>query len=287
VSMRLAEVAEADARDGVAAAYADIRATLGLPVVNLVYRHLAGAPGRLEAVWADVAPALRDPATEPLVTEVAAAAVPAPEVCVIPATALAAAGVDAPVLRGLAHTLDAYDRGNGVNLLAISALLHGADGAARPGAAGATPPAAHGAGGNGAVASALPPMADPETLDPAARALVEEMSEAVSGPARPLLIPSLFRHLARPPALLPLAWTVLRGPLGTAAFTAAAERVAAAARAAAAHLPAGVPRADDPATRAALDRFRGAVPRMLVVSAMLRAAFAEGLPAAGAPEGRG
>jgi len=280
VSAHLTEIAEAGASGGVVATYADIRATLGLPVVNLVYRHLASEPGRLEALWADVAPALRDPAAERLATEVAAA-VPALAVAAIPATALGAAGVDARALRDLAVTLDAYDRGNAVNLLAIIALLDGVATSARPPAAGrVTAPAA-----NGAAPPALPPMVDLDVLDPAARALVEEMSAAVSGPARPLLVPSLFRHLTRPPALLPLAWTVLQGPLGTAAFAAAAGRVADTARAAAASLPAGVPRADDPGTRTALGRFLGAVPRMLVVSAMLRAAFAEGLAGAGAAEG--
>ena len=63
--MRLAEVAGADARDGVAATYADIRATLGLPVVNLVYRHLAAEPGRLEALWADVRGAYLGPLDYP------------------------------------------------------------------------------------------------------------------------------------------------------------------------------------------------------------------------------
>jgi hypothetical protein len=280
VSAHLAEIAEARASGGVVAAYADIRATLGLPVVNLVYRHLASEPGRLEAVWADVAPALRDPAAERLAAEVAAA-VPALAVAAIPPTALGAAGVDARALRDLAVTLDAYDRGNAVNLLAIIALLDGvARSARRPAAGDATAPAA-----SGVAPPPLPPMVAVDVLDPAARALVEEMSAAVSGPARPLLVPSLFRHLTRPPALLPLAWTVLRGPLGTAAFAAAAGRVVATARAAAAHLPAGVPRATDHGTRTALGRFLGAVPRMLVVSAMLRAAFAEGLTAPGPPEG--
>lgn len=277
MSAHLAEVAEADARDGVAAAYAEIRTTLGLPVVNLVYRHLAAEPGRLEAVWADVVPALRDPATEPLVAEVAAA-VRAPAVESIPATALRAAGIDAPVVRDLVVVLDAYDRGNRVNLLAITALLNGARGLA--------PAASESAAANGAAPPTLPPMVAPAALGPAARALVEEMSAAVSGPARPLLVPSLFRHLTRPPALLPLAWTVLRAPLRSAGLDGAVARLLAVACAASARLPSGVPRADDAGTRAALQRFLGAVPRMLVVSAMLRAAFAEGLAAAAAPEDR-
>jgi diketogulonate reductase-like aldo/keto reductase len=46
----LAEIAEEDAEGAVAELYEDIRRVLGLPLVNLVYRHLA-AVGRLEEVW--------------------------------------------------------------------------------------------------------------------------------------------------------------------------------------------------------------------------------------------
>jgi hypothetical protein len=119
-------------------------------------------------------------------------------------------------------------------------------------------------------------MVSLDRLYPAARALVEEMSAAVSGPARPLLVPSLFRHLTRPATLLPLAWTVLRAPLRSAAFGVAVERVTATADESARELPARVPRVEDDGARAALEPFVRAVPRMLVVSAMLRDAFAEG-----------
>jgi hypothetical protein len=273
MSGHLAELAEAEAQGAVADTYADIRATLGLPVVNLVYRHLATEPGRLEALWAGVVPALRDPAAARLAAGIAASAA-APAVDTIPAAALAAAGIDGPVLDGLARTLAAYDRGNAVNLLAITATLEGVGGRA-PTAPGAVTPN----GDEGPAPPApLPPMVAVDRLYPAARALVEEMSEAVSGPVRPLLVPSLFRHLTRPAALLPLAWTVLRSPLRAPAFDAAVERVTAAAHAAARDLPAPVPRVADDGARAALEPFVRAVPRMLVVSAMLREAFAEGAP---------
>jgi hypothetical protein len=270
MSGHLAELAEVEARGAVAETYADIRATLGLPVVNLVYRHLATEPGRLEALWAGVVPALRDPVAPRLAARIASAAA-APAVEAIPAAALRAAGIDAPVLDGLARTLDAYDRGNAVNLLAITATLEGVEGRPSTATASGTP-------SGDDEAPALPPMVAVDRLYPAARALVEEMSMAVSGPARPLLVPSLFRHLTRPATFLPLAWTVLRAPLRSPAFEAAVVRVTAAADDAARELPAPVPRVEDESARAALEPFVRAVPRMLVVSAMLRDAFAEGTP---------
>ena len=45
-------VTEQNAEGQVAEIYQDIRATLGVPVVNLIWRHLATFPGALEWSWA-------------------------------------------------------------------------------------------------------------------------------------------------------------------------------------------------------------------------------------------
>ncbi|HPU53194.1 MAG TPA: hypothetical protein PK359_16670, partial [Burkholderiaceae bacterium] len=50
-------ISEADARGDVAELYADIRATLGVPVVNLVWRNLATIDGALPWAWSAVRPA--------------------------------------------------------------------------------------------------------------------------------------------------------------------------------------------------------------------------------------
>jgi hypothetical protein len=52
----IAEVAEAQAEGRVVAIYADIRQVLGVPFVNLIYRHLATAPAVLDCVWAALRP---------------------------------------------------------------------------------------------------------------------------------------------------------------------------------------------------------------------------------------
>ena len=62
----LAELPESKASAAVREIYDDIRETLGLPVVNLLYRHLAVEPGRLESTWAELRPVLKDPATHAL-----------------------------------------------------------------------------------------------------------------------------------------------------------------------------------------------------------------------------
>lgn len=49
-------IAEADAIGDTAALFADIRATLGVPVVNLIWRHLATIPEALPWAWSTLKP---------------------------------------------------------------------------------------------------------------------------------------------------------------------------------------------------------------------------------------
>ncbi len=49
-------IREEDATGDVAAIFGDLRATLGIPLVNLIWRHLATIPGGLAWVWTLVKP---------------------------------------------------------------------------------------------------------------------------------------------------------------------------------------------------------------------------------------
>jgi RES domain-containing protein len=60
----LSEISEKTATGSVAALYADIRAVLGVDLVNLIYRHLATIPGGLEWAWANLAPHFRSGAID-------------------------------------------------------------------------------------------------------------------------------------------------------------------------------------------------------------------------------
>src|SRR5207249_2369114 len=55
----LAEISERAATGEIAAIYAELRATLGVPLVNLVFRHMATVPGCLEWAWRCLAPLYR------------------------------------------------------------------------------------------------------------------------------------------------------------------------------------------------------------------------------------
>lgn len=55
----LSEISENLATGSVAELYTDIRAVLGVDLVNLIYRHLATVPGALEWAWANLGPHFR------------------------------------------------------------------------------------------------------------------------------------------------------------------------------------------------------------------------------------
>jgi len=100
-SRYLPEVSEAEAQGRVAEIYEEIRRTVGMPIVNLVYRHLAVEPRRLETVWTELRRNLGTPEAERLVERAAL-----PGVTRIPSRALAAIGVDGEKLRLARSTLD-------------------------------------------------------------------------------------------------------------------------------------------------------------------------------------
>ncbi|MGI9658574.1 MAG: hypothetical protein ACR2OD_06675, partial [Gaiellaceae bacterium] len=128
-SPALPEIPEREATGRVAELYEEIRRTVGLPLVNLVYRVLA-ANGTLEAAWAELAPNLRGPeipaAARELVGLVDVACPP------IPAAALATVGASGAQLASGQSTVAAYMHANPRNILAVSALLEEAPGGGAP-----------------------------------------------------------------------------------------------------------------------------------------------------------
>jgi hypothetical protein len=255
----LPEVPEGDAEGLVAELYEDIRLVLGLPLVNLVYRHLAVDPHRLERVWSGLRPNLADEAVDEGAAALAALA--SLDVPRLSPVALGVLGVASDALREAASTLDAYNDANSRNLIALLALLHGAPGTGRPRPRDSA-----------AAPRRILPQASLASLDEPVRDLLDEMARAVTPPGDQLLVPSLFRHLAQHPGLLALAWSAVRPAVEGRAVARQANVVVRRAAALAATLPYAVDAASDVETRAVLHRFTATIPRMLVVGLALRRA---------------
>jgi hypothetical protein len=193
-------ITEAEATGETAEIYADIRATLGIGVVNLIWRHLATMDGALPWVWSAIKPVY---VSGSAAREAAALfdGLGLPEMPLFPPSALRLAGVADTDRETVIAILDSYNRGNSLNLIALSTL------AVKP--SGEAPTSSRKA--VEAVGKAIPPLPSMEALEPDTRDLVLALSELGARPGD-RIIPSLYRHLADWPGFLNLAWTAI-GPL--------------------------------------------------------------------------
>ncbi|WP_098958861.1 hypothetical protein [Pseudonocardia sp. N23] len=198
-------VAEADAVGETAEIFEDLRTTLGLPFVNLIWRHLATVPGALPAVWDTVKPLY---GTEVLRERVAAIReeARAAQLDGLPGHVWDALGVGPDTRRGVAEVIDDYNHANSVNFLVmttVAAVLHGA--AAGPAAPGRPAPAAP---WPSPPRTGAPPLPSMSALTPDLQALVraaDELGRLGPGVAHA----SLYRHLTLWPPFLATAYVAL------------------------------------------------------------------------------
>lgn len=272
----LAELAERDAMGDVARIYAEIRELCAVPYVSSMQRHLATRPGWLPWAWAAVRPAFVDGSAQEAAWRVAGPT-DAPPLPRLSESALRVLGVDAEAERSIRATCESFVRVSPTNLM-FSGLLRRWLSGERPGAlAGADaatrwmpPPAL----------PSLPALVDPAGLTPDKRAVLMELGTEVGG--RPF-VPGLYRMLAHWPAYLAHVATVLRprfdDPATGASCRRVLDRIDAEVPAVFARLPAAPPgppmppREEHADVLAALDRYRGTSPQMIVLGALVRDAL--------------
>ena len=190
-------ITESDATGETAAIYADIRATLGIGVVNLIWRHLATIDGALPWIWHAIKPVY---VSGSAAREAAALfdSLGLPDMPLFPASAIRTAGVSDSDRDTVIDILDSYNRGNALNLIALSALT-------------ATPTDQASARSDtsiGAVENPIPALPSLDALDADVRDLVLALSELGANPDD-RIIPSLYRHLAYWPGFLALTWSTI------------------------------------------------------------------------------
>jgi hypothetical protein len=278
----LAELAERDATGEVARIYGEIRELCAVPYVSSMQRHLATRPGWLPWAWAAVRPAFVDGSAQEAAWR-AAGPTDAPPLPRLSGSALRVLGVDADAERSIRATCESFVRVSPTNLM-FSGLLRRLLSGERPGGhestggtARWTPPAA---------LPSLPALVDPAAMPPDQSAVLMELGTEVGG--RPF-VPGLYRMLAHWPAYLAHVATVLRprfdDPATAASCRAALARIDAEVPAVFARLPAPPPspamppREEHADVLAALDRYRGTSPQMIVLGALLRDALPPPRPA--------
>ena len=195
-------IAEAAAAGETAELFADIRATVGVRVVNLVWRHLATIDGALPWAWTAVKPlyvkGIADRAVVALRQEM-----------ILPALGSLAGEEPASVDAVLAR----YDHSNTVNLFTLGALVAWLRGEV----------AVQGMPEEGprlpALDVALPKLADAADVAPETWQRVLRLNRFGDRP-EPLILASMYRHLAHAPAFLQR----LEGALSTAQADGALDR---------------------------------------------------------------
>ena len=185
-------IAEAEAQGEVAEIYADIRETLGVSLVNLIWRHLATIPGGLEWTWRTAKPIYAEGWAEKGAAYLASTVQPigfkplgAGEIgalCVTPE--------DLPKVRKI---IASYDRGNLLNLSALSAVF------ADPGERLSFQDGADAVAAGADVV--IPPILSQGQVAGEVWQTILQMNALGARPNEPV-IASVYRHLGYWPALL-------------------------------------------------------------------------------------
>ncbi|HVF64229.1 MAG TPA: hypothetical protein VNE58_09570 [Casimicrobiaceae bacterium] len=264
----LAELAERDATGERAAIYAELKRLGGVPMVALIFRHLATLPGALEWTWGAIGPAWRSGRLQETAWHIARS-VPLTPIAAVSLAALAALDVDCDALHEIHVVLDAYNRANPENMLSmlcVIRLLEGRDATRALDDRAWTPPAAQ---------HPLVPMVDVSSTTPTIRALLDVVA-APGDVDAPRVVQSLYRHFLHRPAFLALAVTLLRQRFDDGSIDASAARLRASMNDAADGLVEALAAAPAPDSRirTACERFGSAViPQMIVVGRLLEEAL--------------
>jgi hypothetical protein len=193
----LPEMHENEATPEIAAIYAGLREAIGVPIVNLIWRHFATLPGVLPWAWETARGAIGSATVAEgrarMASLVREAGGPG-----LSAVGPALAALPSAERARVADVVRVYNRGNGVNLQVLSAVRRliasgpPAEGRARPEPGGAP---------HAPVVGSVPPMPRMEEMPEAARAEVSALAALHGAPEA--VVPSLYRHLALWPDLLP------------------------------------------------------------------------------------
>ncbi len=199
-------IPEAEASGTTKTIYEDFKAVTGVPVVNLIFRHIATFPGCLVWSWEVLRPLYASGTVATYATHLMGD-LETPTIPRLPPAALRAVGVDAPGESAINRILDAYNRSNPMNLVALTTLLAYL---ANPdqAVATATPTTPLPTRETLLTPEVLPPLIAVHEMDAETRTLAQTLNSLGSqGEAR--VMASMYRQLAHWPGYLALSLALL------------------------------------------------------------------------------
>ncbi|UCH47412.1 MAG: hypothetical protein JSU95_15235 [Betaproteobacteria bacterium] len=205
-------VDEATATGATAKIFADIRETMGLPILTSIWRGLASMDDSLGAVWSAAKPIYLSGHPETALARVVEQSdLPVPEL--LPPTLLACAGIDISQLEAIRTIVDAYNRSNGMNLVALAAVVSPqAD--AREEACPVTTPKW----------GAFPALMARDAIDDDTWELIRHVN-AFGAPSIDAHVATLWRHLGHWPNLLALIYCAFAPLHADGSISAATDRM--------------------------------------------------------------
>ena len=192
-------IAEADATGSIAELYSDIRITLGVPVVNLIWRHLATFPGALLWAWNSLRPVYDSGAISAQAAALRAD-LKIPPLPRLSGHALTAVGLDENDMARIEMVQKSYERSNAMNMVAQGALLARLEGrsesASKILSASIEQP----------IEGEMPELLTLDRMPPHVAAIVTDLNRIGR---RDEILASMYRHLAHWPAYLALIHAIM------------------------------------------------------------------------------
>jgi hypothetical protein len=198
-------VTEKDATGSTARIFSEIRETLDVDVVNLVWRHLATMPGALEWVWDSLKPLYQGPAIA--AAESIRAQLTLPKISLLSNDVLTAAGINDSARSSIRGILDSYQHTNALGLVCFSGLLTRFE-ESKHGHVGIRNVESVASVSSTVPRAILPRLIPVSEMTPAVARLVRELNEFGEDSDTDLLA-SMYRHLSHWPPYLALVRTLL------------------------------------------------------------------------------
>ena len=195
-------ITEDEASGEIAELYEEIRRSLGVPVVNLIWRHLATIPGALPWAWTSLKPLYASGAITNAAVSLRSSLRPESNLGISSST-LKSVSLSSDDLRSITVVLNSYERSNSLNLIALNALLAKIDGVEDH----TQDELAQVTADDGLVHGEMPELLVLSNMEASVRELVEDLNR-IGG--RSDILPSMYRHLAHWPQYLGLLHVLLK-----------------------------------------------------------------------------